>query len=423
MPVKKEPKKAPKIDKEKELQKAREKLADIIVKHRATIPEQYNKVLMLDYLFDDEVDMYVSITTRGDGKTYNYLYTLLDMSFNVPEFKFVLVARHYTLRNAYWNLLEKIIAENNFDKKNVVFRRTDDYVQLYYNNEPVCLITDLNNVSDLKYHSNILRDYRFIVYDEFLAINGDYLPDEAERLKTLYESIDRGTGYVMESPKILLMGNPVNFDSPLLSYFDLFDYLEAQPINTVQKHDNVVIERFRNDEVNDQKNKRLFNNSENESLSGEFRVNKSYIADDKYRSEIKYVTIVRLGQGYNLYIEYTTPQQFYLRVNAIPARDYDFSFKMVDVTPEKPLITDTYFMPYYHLKHESGKILYSDTFTLNYFDTHAELKDLYIPRLISRAMQKLDHTPYEQSELNDKNYAYSHQKELLARLNREYEQF
>ena len=62
-----------KKDKGKELHK---ELAAI----RKNIPDKYNQVLMLDYLDDPDVDLMFSITTRSDGKTFNYLYALAELN-------------------------------------------------------------------------------------------------------------------------------------------------------------------------------------------------------------------------------------------------------------------------------------------------------------------------------------------------------
>ena len=51
-----------------------DQLIKYLNKCRKNIPEKYNHGLLLDYLCDDRVDLLFSITTRGDGKTFNYLY-------------------------------------------------------------------------------------------------------------------------------------------------------------------------------------------------------------------------------------------------------------------------------------------------------------------------------------------------------------
>lgn len=407
---------------EKNRLKIYKKIESIIKNERKTIPKQYNKVNLLDYLFDSDIDMMTSITTRGDGKTYGYLSMLIKIATLVPEFKFMLVARHYTLRTAYWQILDKIVAEMGYNNRDVAFKRADDYIQLYYKNEPIALITDLNNATDLKYHSNVLKDYRLLVYDEFLAIDGDYLPDEPERLKTIYESVERGENHLMKKPKILLLGNPVNFNSPLLAYFGMFDMLEKQPMNTIQQHGNIVLERYRNDSVNNEKNNRLFSHTGNTSVTGEFKVNRTLIAPESLKSTILHTVTIKLQDSYYLYIHYVDRDNYYLAVDAQPTDKFDYCTQMIDFTDEVPLLDDTFYSEIYLRKHNKGRILFADTFSLTYFDRYTELKLLNINRLINRSMLKYSHSiGYENFDRLDKQHERSSMRDLKARLFRQYE--
>ena len=47
-----------------------------LAKIRKGIPKKYNQLEFMNFLDDEEIDMLVSITTRGDGKTYNVLRAL-----------------------------------------------------------------------------------------------------------------------------------------------------------------------------------------------------------------------------------------------------------------------------------------------------------------------------------------------------------
>ena len=101
-----------------------------------------------------------------------------------------------------------------------------------------------------------------MIYDEFLALETDYLGDEWERLQTIYESIDRKEEYpLIGKPKIFYFGNAVNFDSPVLHGLKIFNILERHPINTakIYKYDyNIMLEINRNDNANEQRNTRAF---------------------------------------------------------------------------------------------------------------------------------------------------------------------
>src|SRR5699024_7781700 len=140
-----------------------------------------------------------------------------------------------------------------------------------YQQQSIAVISSLNDATELKYSSNFLKKYPIMVYDEFLALQSDYLPDEWERLKTIYESIDRNQEIpLIKKPKIIYLGNAVNFDSPVLHGLKIFNILENHPINTakIYKYEfNVMLEINRNDNANKQRNTRAFGSRSEEHTS------------------------------------------------------------------------------------------------------------------------------------------------------------
>src|SRR5699024_7973356 len=88
--------------------------------------------------------------------------------------------------------------------RDFIFVNNEFYKTLIYKDKAIALITDLNKATDLKYNSNYLKDFPIMVYDEFLALEGDYLPDEWERLKTIYASVNRDDEiHYIKIPKVL----------------------------------------------------------------------------------------------------------------------------------------------------------------------------------------------------------------------------
>src|SRR5699024_8144101 len=142
------------------------------------IPERYNQIKLMNFLNDDDVDHYISISNRADGKSFNYCHFLLKLSID-HDIGFTFVVRHFTVRNAGQKLFQKIIDSfQHFNPRDFQVMRTDFYIVLLYQDKQLGIITDLNQATDLKYQSNYLQDFPIIIYDEFLALEGDYLPDE-----------------------------------------------------------------------------------------------------------------------------------------------------------------------------------------------------------------------------------------------------
>src|SRR5699024_8185948 len=155
------------------------------------IPKQYNQVKLLDELTNPNIDHFISISNRTDGKSINYVHALLNIVIEY-DLGITFLSRNMMLRTSYQELINDIIELSTlFDRRDFNFIRTQYYVSLNYKDKTIAIISDLNNASELKYFSNYIKKFPIIVYDEFLTLETEYLPDEWVRLKTIYESIDR----------------------------------------------------------------------------------------------------------------------------------------------------------------------------------------------------------------------------------------
>src|SRR5699024_11603648 len=85
------------------------------------------------------------------------------------------------LRISYQTLLDEIIEQSPiFERKDFTFIRTQYYIEVLYQQQSIAVISSLNDATELKYSSNFLKKYPIMVYDEFFALQNDYLPDEWE---------------------------------------------------------------------------------------------------------------------------------------------------------------------------------------------------------------------------------------------------
>lgn len=305
-------------------------------KFRSQIPDHYNQIALVDDLLNEDIDFLISISNRSDGKTFNYISYFMRLAIEF-DIKFMLVSRHYTLRKAYRELIEKIgMDHKSFQFDEFSERRTDDYIQIAYAGKPICLISDLNNATDLKYHSNYIKDYPIIIYDEFLALESDYLPDEWDKLKTIYESIDRNHGNIpyLSIPKIVLLGNAVNFSSPLLANLNIYEKLQHHSkfaMNSKRQYGNIMLEMRRNDFSNENRNTRAFNTDNDSMTTGEFDFNTFNLADDRLRNHIS-------SNGNFFYIK--TPTN-YIKV-MYNVSDYQANLKVVPYTERYEFCTDVH---------------------------------------------------------------------------------
>lgn len=116
---------------------------------------------------------------------------------------------------------------------------------------------DLNNANDLKNYSAVLRHANLIMYDEFLAVGGEYAPHEFDKFKTIFETMDRSLippmEYTNNRRKAIFLANPVDFSSEFLAQWQMYHYLESQPMNTIKVYKNMAIERRKNDKPHETK--------------------------------------------------------------------------------------------------------------------------------------------------------------------------
>lgn len=398
-----------------------EKYLKTIEKHRKTIPERYNQIQLLDYLLDEELDHYISISNRADGKSFNYIHALVEASIE-HGLKFILLARHYTVRFAYQEFLIKLFDKSHlYNGKDFGFLRTDFYITVYYRDKEVCLITDLNQATDLKYHSNYLEDFPIMVYDEFLALEGDYLPDEWERLKTIYASINRKDKKdmpLLKIPKIIYLGNAVNFSSPVLAALDMFNILEKHPMNSLKKYGNIILEMNKNDNANEERNLRAFNEETDELTNAEFKTNYFNVATEKQRMQIKQnarFIIVKLRDNY-LKITFNPDNLLILLSIVNYSKDYDFNLQLKDNTEESIYLNETYFSDKHPNRYNKDYYLFDNTFTKD-FITHGftQLDTLKITKIVSKFLTiTQDKSNFDiKEEQYKENYIEQTKKNLL----------
>lgn len=364
------------------------KLIKFIDRFRDQIPERYNQIDLIEQLFNPDIDFLVSISNRTDGKTFNYVNFMFEFCYEF-DLGFTLLSRTYMLRQAYQSLLFKITEETGKQLTDILFKRTDDYMMVFYKEKLIGIITDLNNATDLKYHSAFIKDFPIIIYDEFLALEGDYLPDEYDKLKTIYESIDRkGEIPYIGFPKIVLLGNAVNFSSPLLAALDLFNKLETHPLNTSHNYGNIALEMRKNDNANETRNTRAFNSDNDAMTTGQFKVNNFKIVsnnevdDLKYKGEYFYIKLDN-----TMYIQVMYDRNDFtnviLSVKTLVEEPYFFCSKLGDKNKEAIFLKETFYSDRQYKKYDKGLYKFENAFSKEYITDNPSINSIKITKCIS----------------------------------------
>lgn len=390
------------------------------------IPERYNQIKLLDELNNPDIDHFISISNRTDGKSFNYVHALLYIAIEY-DIGLSFFSRNMMLRLSYQQLINEIIDMSTiFDRKDFNFIRQQYYVTLNYKDKTIALISDLNNATELKYFSNYLKKFPIMVYDEFLALETDYLPDEWERLKTIYQSIDREESYpLIHKPKIFYFGNAVNFESPILHGLKIFNILEKHPINTINTYHyefNVMLEINRNDNANEQRNTRAFGSNDDAMTTAQFETNDFNIATDNDRFKIKQNPrsfYVKLKSDFLKIWFNRDTLDIILSIESRTDEPYLYNMQLKDNKENSTYLNEKYFDDNHIKKIDKGTYLFENNFSKNYITSDFyELNRLKINKLIREFLRTDD----QQKEIESKekqfkeNYIEQTKKGLMKKI-------
>lgn len=382
-----------KLQNNKKFLKQQKKFKKIVKKYVESIPPLYHHPWALESLCDVDIDYLMSISTRGDGKTFGYYDFLVGIVAIDLELLSIYVSRSYIVRDAYITTFSQMFSElDRYDVEKFTVNNTRLYTECYYDNKLFGIVTDLNSVSNLKYKSSFLKRFSLIVYDEFLALEGDYLPDEFERLASLYTSMDRNneiTPYI-GFPKTIFLGNPDNFSSPVLGAVNIFRHLEKHPLGTVRKYGSTVLQMEINEERNKKRNTRAYNTEKMGVTTGKFIVNNHNLVTDTQMdmfNQYKKTVIIRIEGNNYLYVYYyldnTTGRYTYClsMLNDFDV-NYDFNVHLKDNNFNTTYLMERFYNESHYKYYMTNKYLFLDNFTKDYLLNDFKLSSIDIQKCV-----------------------------------------
>lgn len=351
------------------------------------LPAEYNQLELLDHLCDEDLDHYLSITTRGDGKSFNYISAIGYLCYHL-NIGCTLLVRHFTLQVKMRELVEDILQTIRWCNFGIDYhvRNTPDYIIISIGDKDVFLITDINNASDLKQSSSVLKNFPIILYDEFLTLTDDYCTNEYEKIRTIYKSIDRikDRPYI-KTPKCIYLGNPVNFDSPLLPSLNIYNQLQTQPINTMKKYNNVLLELRRNDSRNDGKNTRAFPDKHDSDVTGEFEFsNYQLITEEQYLSIFQHSKSVKVKLNNKLMLHFIKFNSTMVLSIERSDNTEEYCINLYDETESCKYLKDRYYNPDFVSKYEKGLFQFKDAFSKKYIQKDTRLMSINLYKLLPR---------------------------------------
>jgi len=308
-----------------------------VVKYRKKyIPKEYNQLLWLDDLTKDTIDVYLSITNRGDGKSFNTIGACLKMGYDL-DLKPIFIVRHWELQTLFRNLIDNVVETLGFwEVENLWYVNQQDYIIIGYEDKEIGLIADINNASDLKFSSFKLKEF------------------------------------------------PLMVNSPVLEWLDFYSLIEKHKMNTIKQYGNKLIELRQNEQVNKNKNTSIFDVENDSNFTGMFEINHHNLISkelfDKIKSEVC-PSVIKLES--DKYINFYVWNSNYV-IDVTSKGDYQYCLNMEDRKDNVIyLYPNKYFNDTFHNKYRKDIIKFTNTFSKNYIYNNHNYMDLNLFKLIN----------------------------------------
>ena len=239
----------------------------------------------------DKPEIFISCQNRGSGKTYGYVYGLLeqalgrDMGWGLPLGKFALICRwkHEVgtiaggmfsgmVDKEYKNAFIESVTASNGLYANVYFNQNDE-------RENVGYVLCVNKSDDIKKISSLFRDVAVMIMDEFqCASAGSYCTDEINKFIRLHISVARGEGKSSRYVPCILLSNSVSIMNPY--FVALGIHKRIQSTTKRLKGDGFVLERIVNPNAMKEQKESLFNRAFGQSKELDSSIDNSWLNDE-----------------------------------------------------------------------------------------------------------------------------------------------
>lgn len=358
--------------KDKTIPKKYRKIKQVLDKRISKIPEQFNQLDMLSFIYQDDIDISMSITSRSDGKTTGAAAGLFELGVECGYKTMIILPTDYVQRGMTDDIIETVGIYTDYNPQEILIRKRKFATELTYKGHTIMALCNLDDAMELKHNKEFMSQFRLFWFDEFIRFSNSYRPDEVLRYQTLFDTMDKD----FNSPypvKALFTGNPLNFDSPFFAEWDLYKVLAEHELNTSKVYSmdiedvdnvfnvNIMLEIRKNIEVNKMKSKQIFRDRSG-SNSGEFKFNSWHVErpslHDPYRQ-----TILKVDDMNYIYI-YKQNDKLYLQVKAY-AKQPECCLNLADIDDNVPYLPEHMRKPKYAKKFEFGEYYFMDSYSKN----------------------------------------------------------
>lgn len=360
------------LKKDKTIPKKYRKIKQVLDARIAKIPEQYNQLEMLSFIYNDDIDISMSITSRSDGKTTNAGAALWELGVECDYKTIIILPSDYVQRGMTDDIIETIGIYTDYNPQEILLRKRKFATELTYKGHTVMALCNLDDAMELKHNKEFMSQFRLFWFDEFIRFSNSYRPDEVLRYQTLFDTMDKD----FDSPypvKALFTGNPLNFDSPFFAEWDLYKVLAEHELNTSHVYSmdiedvddvfnvNILLEIRKNVEVNKMKAKKIFRDRSG-SNSGEFHFNTWHIERPSFHENYRQ-NVVKVDDQNYIYV-YQQDDKTYLQVKAY-ARDVNCCLNIADIDENIPYVPDSFRKDNYRKLFINGAYYFLDAYSKN----------------------------------------------------------
>lgn len=365
------------------------KIKKVLDKRIARIPEQFNQLDMLTFLYQDDIDVSMSITSRSDGKTTGAGAGLFELGVECGYKTIIILPTDYVQRGMTDDIIETVGIYTDYNPQEILIRKRKFATELTYKGHTIMALCNLDDAMELKHNKEFMSQFRLFWFDEFIRFSNSYRPDEVLRYQTLFDTMDKD----FNSPypvKALFTGNPLNFDSPFFAEWDLYKVLAEHELNTSKVYNmeiedvdnvfnvNIMLEIRKNIEVNKMKAKQIFRDRSG-SNSGEFQFNNWHIARPTFHENYSH-TIVKVDDMNYIYV-YQQDGRIFLQVKAY-AKDPALCVNLADIDDNCAYMPDTFRKPKYKNYFINGVYWFMDSYSKNTIINTLNLTDVNFMKVI-----------------------------------------
>ena len=211
------------------------------------------------YILSKGAPLNLTLSDRSDGKTFDCKKDALEQ-YEENGSVTVYMRRYKTeiTDKLYQTFFDEVLKVEKYIRFNLwEFKGSKKGIEVRKNGEKewkqIVYFVPLSMSGKLKSQIDVSKIHR-IYYDEFVPLDGRYLPNEVDLILEFYKSIDRDR----DTTQMVILGNKITPFNPLFDYFDIDLEITGEKIRTY-KEGMLAVQIYANKEHREVRSESKFN--------------------------------------------------------------------------------------------------------------------------------------------------------------------